>query len=1817
MQEKLDKKGIDSLLQPAIPRRSVEAPAPLSFSKQRLWFLDQLEPNSALYNIYKALPLNGSLDVEALTAALSAIVDRHEALRTTFHSIEGEPVQVIENKPWMGLTRTDLGTLPEHDCAAELDRLLKQEAQRPFNLSAESMLRASLFRMGKQEHVLLLVMHHIASDGWSMGVLLQELAVLYDSFSNGNVPNLPHLPIQYADFALWQREQMQGDVLSSHLSYWTKQLKGIPALLDLVPDRPRPPVQRHRGRSYSFRLSRELAEELKLLSRQQAATLFMTLLTAFNVLLHSRTGQVDLVVGSPIAGRTRPEVEGLIGFFVNTLVLRTDLSGNPTLRELLDRVRKAVLEALDHQDLPFDKLVEALHPKRHADHRSLVQVAFAFQNVPREPTRFSGLTTTPVPVDFEVAKLDLTLFMWETEGELAGSLNYNADLFEPTTIKWLVNQFQSVLETLARDPDRPLKSLSSSGCQSEVIRVENKQEQLDIREASNLTRSQLLIWAGQKVYPEAPIYNVVNTYRIRGEIDRRRFEKAFGALVRSVDVLRTVITEDNGVPRQSVMASTAYPVEYINVSQQPNPETWFDSWAAARAQVCLDLARRLFDCALIKIAPREFLWYFNVHHIVTDGQSMALMFGLMSEFYESCGNDRSDNRTDIPSFQDYVNYERSHLRSKRYRQAQTYWQEKLADKVEPLSFYGTARNKTGTRVRRISYEIGVGRTRELRRIARRPDIAAKTENASMFNIFAALLFVYLHRITGSSRPSIGTPYHNRKSIEFKNTPGLFMEVLPLRINVEDVDTFVSLIRRIGVEASNTFRFTQSIGNSPGDKKYEVLLNYHTAEFVNFAGFPAQKTSVHTGHENDSLALQVHDFSRSGSLILDFDFHRDVFDDAQCKAAVGHLLRLMDAFLADPRKPIRSVDILLPGEREQITKAFNVTQTAVPRNMTLPALFEDQVRRTGAKVAVSFEGASLTYSQLNNRANGLAEHLKSLGVGADCIVGVCAEPSLETIVGLLAILKAGAAYMGLDPEFPKDRLAFMLRDSHVSVLLSQRSLLERYPYVTEAFGDMVTERAGKEIVLIDEEAWRTGNEDDPSPADGPAAENLAYVVYTSGSTGTPKGVMVHHGGVCNRLLWGSRIYGVDEADRVLHKSSISYDASIWEIFGALIAGSELIVAHPGGRRDSAYLADLIAERKITDAEFVPSMLSVILDEKGIDRCTSLKRVFSGGEALTAEIQNKFFARTWSAALYNTYGPTECSIDVTHYKCERDSKSGNVPIGRPVGNTQMYILDRYLNPVPIGVAGELHIGGAGLARGYLNRPELTAEKFIADPFSSTPGARLYKTGDLARYLPDGNIEFLGRFDHQVKIRGFRIELGEIETVLRSHPAVQQAVVTARQDVARDEKLLVAYVVGSQPGSCSATELHGYVKMKLPSYMLPAAFVFLDALPATASGKVNFQALPPPDGSRIDGSENFMAPRNPIESKMADIWSKLLGLDRVGVRDNFFDLGGHSLLAVRLFAEIEKAFEKRPPLASLFQEPTIEHLAVLINDNTSETKAPPSSLIAVQPQGTKRPIFCVHTFFGDVLCYMNLARHLGSDQPFYAIEARGLNGIDEPFDDIKAMAAYYIEQVRVVQPEGPYALAGLCSAGIVAFEMAQQLRARGDQVAMVALFDSQVGSPADEKLAYKPSFRDLLKDIPSWLIGSLELNHSQWLDLVKLKVKVARARKTVSDEIAGSSQSHTTTLIDEWGGFFQFSERHLKIAHAQSRALRKYRPQIYPGRLTLFKARMQPWFSSHRPDKGWGRLAAGGLDIRVVPGNQLAMLKEPHVRVLAEQLSGLLAE
>lgn len=613
-------------------------------------------------------------------------------------------------------------------------------------------------------------------------------------------------------------------------------------------------------------------------------------------------------------------------------------------------------------------------------------------------------------------------------------------------------------------------------------------------------------------------------------------------------------------------------------------------------------------------------------------------------------------------------------------------------------------------------------------------------------------------------------------------------------------------------------------------------------------------------------------------------------------------------IADSNRSVADIPVLTEIEYHKLTIEWNDTRVDYPQHLCLHQLFEAQAERTPNAVAVSFEGEDLTYGALNRRANQLAHHLQRLGVGPEVLIGVFMERSLEMVIGLYAILKAGGAYVPLDPEYPPQRVAFMLKDTQVPVLLTQERLVARLP------------KHGAQVICLDSDWATIAKESGDNPISGAMAGNLAYVIYTSGSTGRPKGVMNCHRGICNRLLWMQDAYQLAEDDRVLQKTPFSFDVSVWEFFWPLLAGARLIVARPGGHKDSAYLVRQIVEQEITTLHFVPSMLQVFLEDKDVEKCHSLKRVICSGEALSYELQKRFLAHL-NAELHNLYGPTEAAVDATHWRCQQESDSRTVPIGRPIANTRIYILDRHMQPVPIGVSGELHIGGVQVARGYLNRAELTAEKFIPDPFSDDPKARLYKTGDLARYLPDGNIEFLGRLDHQVKVRGFRIELGEIESVLNQHPAVREAAVLAREDVPGDIRL-VAYAVSKHRSPLSISELRDFLKEKLPEHMVPAAFVLLEALPLTPNGKVDRRNLPPPEWEGQTDAV-YAAPQNELEEIIAGIWQELLHVETVGVHDNIFDLGGHSLLIVRAHRQLCEATGRDLSITDMFRFPTVRTL------------------------------------------------------------------------------------------------------------------------------------------------------------------------------------------------------------------------------------------------------------------------------------------------------
>jgi amino acid adenylation domain-containing protein len=1031
---------------------------PLSYAQQRLWFLAQLEPESPVYNIPVAYRLSGPLNVTALEQSLSEIARRHETLRTIFVTIGGQAVQRITPPLTWSLPVVSLQESPEAEREDAVRQLVTAEGRRLFDLSEGPLLRTILLRLDEETHVLLLAMHHIVSDGWSVGVFNRELSALYAAFSVGSPSPLPELPIQYADFALWQRQWLQGEVSEAQRNYWTQRLAGIP-MLELYTDRPRPAVQTFRGEREAIEISKPLTEALKALSRQERVTLFMTLLAAFKVVLRRYTGQDDIPVGTPISNRNRVETEGLIGFFVNTLVLRTDLSGNPSFRELLRRVRAVSLEAYSHADLPFEKLVEELRPERQLSHNPLFQVMFVLQDAMMPTPELPGLTVSPHRVDTGTALFDLTLFMRDTERGLSGFLEYAADLFDAVSVKRLVRHLQSVLQGIVADPDQ-----------------------------------------------------------------------------------------------------------------------------------------RLLD-------------------------------------------------------------------------------------------------------------------------------------------------------------------------------------LPL---------------------------------------------------------------------------------------------------------------------------------LTEAERHQLLVAWNDTQADYAKESCIHELFEAQVAQTPEAVAVVCGESQLSYRELNTRANQLAHYLGALGVGPEVRVGICLERSLELAVGLLGILKAGGAYVPLDPSYPGERLTFMLADAGAAVLVTRARLEESLP------------AHAAQVVCLDT-GWDTvARESEVNPASGVTAANLAYIIYTSGSTGRPKGVAIEHRSTVTLLEWAGELYTPDQLAAVLASTSTCFDLSIFELFVPLRWGGRVVLVE-----NVLHLPTQLAAQEVTLVNTVSSAMVALLSVGGMP--ASVQTVNLAGEPLQNTLAQQIYRCATVRRVFNLYGPSEATTYST-FTLVRKGASESPSLGRPIANTQIYVLDAHLEPVPIGVPGQIYIGGEGLARGYVNRPELTAERFIPHPFSPEPGARLYMTGDLARYLPDGNIEFLGRLDHQVKIRGFRIEPGEIEAVLGQHPAVHQAVVLSREEQPGDKRL-VAYVVPTRERTPTVDELRRFLHPKLPEYMVPSAFMLLHSLPLTPSGKIDRHALPAPDQLCPSGGSTFVAPRTPVEGVLPGIWAEVLGLEQVGAYDNFFEIGGHSLTATQVISRVRRAFDIELPLRRLFETPTVAGLAVSI--------------------------------------------------------------------------------------------------------------------------------------------------------------------------------------------------------------------------------------------------------------------------------------------------
>jgi amino acid adenylation domain-containing protein len=1038
----------------------------------------------------------------------------------------------------------------------------------------------------------------------------------------------------------------------------------------------------------------------------------------------------------------------------------------------------------------------------------------------------------------------------------------------------------------------------------------------DLYRQSNLTMNQLHVWVGQALVPETPIYHLAGALNLSGEIDPKYFERAFLVLINSSDALRTIVEETDGIPFQRVLGEVKYTLDVVDFSYLHEPQATVRSWMEKRCQTPLNLQERLFDSALIKLSAKEFVWYLNVHHLICDGWSFELIYRQTADLYRRCLQGQPLETVPLLPYAHYIVHERAYRESVRYRKAEAYWKQRLVEDGGSISFYGRIPQLATTRTRRVSHQLSPDLAHKLKVAV--AETSSEPKKVSLLHIFAAVLIAYIHSLNRKQSYTIGIPFHNRRSKPFKETIGFFSEILPVRIDVAEGDTLASLVGKVREEIQKAVRHGQhSIANPYFGKVYEVVVNYHNRSFSDFAGIPAYPEWIHNGHGDDSLALQIHDFGASGGLVLDFDLHQSIFTQQESEQAVRHCVRALEAFLTRPDQPLQGLTLLSPQETRRVIKEWSQCANEITDRRCVHETLEEQASFNPDNLAVVFKDESLTYQELNRRSNKLAHYLKKRGVGPRTLVALCVERSLDMLVGLFGILKAGAAYVPLDPAYPSDWLKSVLDDIRAPLLLTQRSLLPSLP------------QERPEAICLDSISETLDHESEANLDSGVTGDDLAYIVYTSGSTGAPKGVEIPHKALANFTNYAGHYFGLQPSDRFLQFAPISFDTAAEEIFPCLTRGATLILRTDSMLESASAFLEKCRDWRVTVLDLPTSYwheLTARLFSEGLVMPDPIRLVIIGGErAIPERLTLWRSCVSKRIRLLNTYGPTETTVattmcDLTH---EEDSDSfTEVPIGRPISNVQTYVLNESLNPVPSGVAGELCISGVGLARGYLNRPDLTAEKFVANPFDPKPGSRLYKTGDLVRYHSHGTLEFLGRIDHQVKIRGFRVELEGIDAVLRKHPLVQDVAVV--QDGSSAQRQLIAYLVAKQGANLNQSELKAFTTKKLPAYMIPTLFVVLDSLPLTPNGKVDRKALSLLEVRRDKPAKIHVPPRTHTEKQIARIWAEVLGLERVGRDDHLFELGGHSLIAIQIISRIRKELKVDMPLRAIFEAPTIAEFA-----------------------------------------------------------------------------------------------------------------------------------------------------------------------------------------------------------------------------------------------------------------------------------------------------
>ncbi|MDZ8084001.1 MAG: amino acid adenylation domain-containing protein [Nostoc sp. DedQUE12b] len=1798
------------------------------------YFFEQNLQQPHHFNQSFLLSVPSDLEPELLKQVLQQLLAHHDALRLRFTQYESTWQQIHSAvTDSVAFSQIDLSELPESEQQTAIETKAAS-FQASLNVS-ENLVQVAFFHLGIDKRArLLIVIHHLVVDGVSWRILLEDLQTAYQQLAQGKAIALTAKTTSFKDWSEKLTAYAQSQALKSEVAYWLNQSRAV------VPPIPVDYIQGANTVASASTVSVSLNEIETRALLQDVPKAYNTqindvLLTALVLVLARWTNSSSVLFN--LEGHGREDiVDGVdlsrtIGWFTTIFPVFVELGATENPADALKSVKEQ-LRSIPNKGIGYGLLrYLSQDAEIAAQLQAFGQAEISFNYL----GQFDQLLNTSswMQLASESAGHSQSLqnnraYLLDINSIIAGERLqiewiYSTNIHQHTTIATLAQDFVKILQGLIAHCSSPE---SRGYTPSDFSLVKLNQLELDQLLASlGKTNSKNI----EDIYPLSPmqqgmlfeslyapdsgVYFEQLSFTLKGELNVVAFEQAWQQVVARHSILRTAfVWEQLTQPLQIVYRQVDINLnrhDWQRLSAQDQQEQ-LELFLHSQRQQGFQLSLApLMHLALIQLSANIYQFVWSSHHLLLDGWSTPLIFKDLLYFYQEISQGETVAVQPAQSYRNYIAW----LQKQDLTQAEQFWREKLQGFTSPTSLIvdkpSSKRQQLNSSYSKQQIQLTEQATATLQAFVRQHQLTIN-------NLVQATWALLLSRYNQEKDVVFGATVSGRPAslVGIESMVGIFINTLPVRVQVTDDTQVLAVLKDLQTQQveSEQYSYNSLVDiqgwsevkrGTPLFESIVVFENYPVDEAVKSPNYSFSIESIHS-IEQTNYPLTV--IAAPGKqLLVKINYDSSRFDDGAIARMLGHFQTLLGGIIANPQQRILQLPLLTATEEQQLLVEWNDTQVDYLQNKCIHQLFEEQVERTPDAIAVVFENQQLTYYQLNAKANQLAHYLRSLGVGADVLVGICVERSLEMVVGLLGILKAGGAYVPLDPEYPTERLSFMLEDAHVQVLLTQQHLVERLP------------KPGAQLVCLDSDWQLISQSSQDNTVTAVQATNLAYVIYTSGSTGQPKGVLIEHQAIaphCQNII---AHYQLTPGDHILQFASVGFDVSLEQILPTIIVGARLILFKTQFLTGSEFHQKLL-QLGLTVVNLPPvywtQWLQFLEENSSATSLNELRLVICGGEAMPPES-----LKLWqnsplkTVRLLNAYGPTEATITTMTFEVPQRISLSKIPIGRPLKNCKVYILNSQRQPVPIGIPGELHIGGDGLARGYLNRPQLTAEKFIELELLGEQ-ERVYKTGDLARYLGDGNIEYLGRIDNQVKMRGFRIELGEVEAVLSQHGDVEGCCVIAREDTPGDKRL-VAYVVADQDCTPTISELRQFLKAKLPDYMVPNAFVMLESLPLTPSGKVDRRALKAPDLHSSD-SDKFVAPRNQLELQLTQIWSKILKVDKVGVQDNFFDLGGHSLLTPYLMAQIKQQFGKDIPIASLYQNPTIEQLATIVQaDSDSSIWSP---LVAIQPNGSKPPLFCLPGAAGTPFYLYDLARCLGSDQPFYSFQANGLSGESESITPVEDMATQYIQELLVIQPQGPYFLAGHSFGGKLAFEMAQQLLRKGHKVALVAILDTT--APFYQE---KPEGFDW--DHVKWLAqlaGAIEIIYAKKLDISDdiLQCLVWEDQlKYVLERLKNADILPPDDEITQLNNMVQL---------LKANSLVNYVPeQVYPTRITLLRASETSAVEESNSEIlseilqdstwGWSKFSTEQVDIHFVPGNHVTMMTQPHVQILAERLKACIEE